>query len=41
MYTFGIVKIGSAEEIPYDAAHPYVRPPLNTTPDPDAPIEEM
>ncbi|ACV47318.1 MULTISPECIES: ABC transporter ATP-binding protein [Halomicrobium] len=41
MYAFHPVEIGRTEEIVRNAAHPYTRALLNSTPNLDAPIEEM
>ncbi|EFW90042.1 oligopeptide/dipeptide ABC transporter, ATPase subunit [Haladaptatus paucihalophilus DX253] len=41
MYAFDIVEVGPAEEIVDDAAHPYTRALLNSTPSLNAPLEEM
>ncbi|GAB3040320.1 ABC transporter ATP-binding protein [Natronobiforma cellulositropha] len=41
MYAFELVEIGPSEEILRDAAHPYTRSLLNSTPNLDAPLSEM
>ncbi|GAB3691466.1 ABC transporter ATP-binding protein [Salinarchaeum chitinilyticum] len=41
MYAFELVEKGSTEEILRNAAHPYTRALLNSTPNLDAPLSEM
>ena len=41
MYAFKLVEIGPTEEIVGHAAHPYTRALLNSTPNLDAPLEDM
>jgi peptide/nickel transport system ATP-binding protein len=41
MYSFEIAEIGSTEEILGGSAHPYTRLLLRSTPDLDAPVDEM
>ncbi|GCF15961.1 MULTISPECIES: ABC transporter ATP-binding protein [Haloarcula] len=41
MYAFRLIEIGQTEEIINHAAHPYTRALLNSTPNLDAPLEEM
>ncbi|MCO8256871.1 ABC transporter ATP-binding protein, partial [Haladaptatus sp. AB618] len=41
MYAFDLAEVGPSEEIVNDAAHPYTRALLNSTPSLNAPLEEM
>ncbi|WP_225334874.1 ABC transporter ATP-binding protein [Halomicrobium urmianum] len=41
MYAFNLVEIGDTRDVVYDAAHPYTRALLNSTPNLDAPLEDM
>jgi len=41
MYAFQIAELGPTRDIVYDASHPYTRMLLKSTPNLDAPVEEM
>ncbi|MFB6074998.1 MAG: ABC transporter ATP-binding protein [Haloarculaceae archaeon] len=41
MYAFKLVEVGPTREVVANAAHPYTRALLNSTPNLDAPLEEM
>jgi peptide/nickel transport system ATP-binding protein len=41
MYAFKLVEVGPTAEVVRDAAHPYTRALLNSTPNLDAPLDEM